>query len=267
MDIRPIGVFDSGLGGLTAVKEIQKRLPHEDIIYLGDTARVPYGTRSKEVVTKFSLQDAYFLAGQGVKCIVIACNTASSFSYQDVKKKMAIPIFDVIGPGAADAVRKSRNNKIGVIGTQGTVASNSYKKAINKYAPKAKVINQVCSLFVPFIESGEIKGNLIELLIDKYLKGMRIGKVDTLVLGCTHYPILEKSLKRFMGKDVQIVNPAIELSKRILLFLEKKNLSTNKTKIGSVKYFLTDVTPETEKVAEMFLGKKLTSPIKKVNLD
>jgi len=267
MDNRPIGVFDSGLGGLTAVKEIQKRLPHEDIIYLGDTARVPYGTRSREVVTKFSLQDAFFLADQGVKCIVIACNTASSFSYKEVKKKMAIPIFDVIGPGAADAVRKSRSNKIGVIGTQGTIASNSYNKAINKYTPKAKVINQACPLFVPFIESGEIRGNLIELLIDKYLKGMRMEKVDTLVLGCTHYPILEKSLKRFMGRDVQIVDPAIELSKRILMFLEKKKLNANKTKIGSIKYFLTDITPETEKVMEMFLGEKLTGPIKKVNLD
>ncbi len=186
MDKRSLGIFDSGLGGLTVVKEIKKRLPNESIIYLGDTARVPYGTRSKETVTKFSLQDAYFLAGQNIKCLVIACNTASALAFKEVKRKLAIPVFDVVSAGAGGAVRTTKNKKVGVIGTRGTIASQAYQKAIRKQSPKILVHEKACPLFVPLIEEGEISGKMIEMLVSKYLNPLKNDKIDTLILGCLY---------------------------------------------------------------------------------
>lgn len=267
MDSRAIGVFDSGLGGLTAVKELRKRLPHEDIVYLGDTARVPYGTRSKELVTKFSLQDAYFLAGQGVKCIVIACNTASSLSYDEIKKKISIPLFEVITTGARDAVKKTRNNKIGIIGTNGTIASCSYQRKIKELSKVVEVYSKACPLLVPFIEAGEIHGKLVELVINKYLEDLKSKNIDILILGCTHYPILEEEIGRYFGGNIILINPAIELSKKLSEFLKKKSLLTGNIHRGSTRFFLTDVVPETKMIAELFLGEKFTTPINKVYLE
>lgn len=181
---KPIGVFDSGLGGLTVTKEIIKIMPNENIIYLGDTARVPYGTRSKDIVRKFSLEDANFLLKKKVKCIVIACNTSSAYAGNFLKKNIKIPVFDVITPAVKGAVKVSKTGNIGVIGTTGTISSGAYKV---KYL-------QACPLFVPFIEEGEINSQAIELVAKKYLSWFK-GKIDTLILGCTHYPIISKTIK------------------------------------------------------------------------
>lgn len=267
MDKRPVGIFDSGLGGLTVVKEIKKRLPNESIVYLGDTARVPYGTRSKETVTKFSLQDAYFLTGQKVKCIVIACNTASALAFKEVKRKLTIPIFDVVSAGAKMAVETTKNKKIGVIGTRGTVASQAYQKTIRKQNPKILVHEKACPLFVSLIEEGEIKGKVIEMLASKYLNSLKNNKIDTLILGCTHYPIIKNIIKEKIGKRVVLVNSGEGIAKVLSSFLKEKKLEAPKNLNPVRKYYVTDLTKRFIKVAEIFLGEKIKGEIKKISLE
>jgi len=213
MDKRPIGIFDSGLGGLTVVKEIKKRLPNESIIYLGDTARVPYGTRSKETITKFSLQDVLFLTEQKVKCVVIACNTASALAFKEIKKRLVIPVFDVVSVGAKMAVETTKNKRVGIIGTRGTVTSHAYQKAIHKQNPRTLVYEKACPLFVPLIEEGEIGGKATEMLVSKYLNPLKNNKIDTLILGCTHYPIIKNIIQKKIGKRVVLVNSGEEIAK------------------------------------------------------
>lgn len=267
MDRRPIGIFDSGLGGLTVVKEIKKRLPNESIIYLGDTARVPYGTRSKETVTKFSLQDAYFLARQNVKCLVIACNTASALAFKEVKRNLVIPVFDVVSAGTRGAIETTKIKKIGVIGTRGTMASQAYQKAIHKQDPKVLVYEKACPLFVPLIEEDELRGELISLLAKKYLNSVKKSRVDTLILGCTHYPIIESVIRRKMGKGVRLVNSGEEMARSLSSFLKEKDLEAPKNLNSVRKYYVTDLTERFVKVAEIFLGEKLDGKVKKIVLE
>ena len=190
MDNQPIGMFDSGLGGLTVVKEIKKVLPNEDIVYLGDIARLPYGTRSKETIVKFSLEDTAFLISKKVKSIVIACNTASAIAYPTLKKKFKLPILEVVKPTVMEAIQKTKNKRIGVLGTRATVVSGAYSRMIKKLNPKLNVFEQEASLLVPLVEEGEIKGNLVEEMVRRYLQPLLNKKIDTLILGCTHYPLL-----------------------------------------------------------------------------
>ncbi len=253
-DGRAIGIFDSGLGGLTVVKEIKKILPHEDIIYLGDTARVPYGTRSKEIIIKFSLEDADFLLKRGVKCIVIACNTASSVASGVLKQKLKIPVFDVIGPALRDAGKIS-NAKTGVIGTRATIASGAYKVDFSV----------ACPLLVPFIEEGEVNSEAIKIIARDYLKPLK-GKVDTLILGCTHYPIIEDLIQKEMGSEVKLINPEKSVSRTVKEFLAKKDLLNSQNSKGRVNFFVTDLNDRFTKVAEMFLGEKIENNLKKVTL-
>jgi len=267
MDKRPVGIFDSGLGGLTVVKEIKKRLPNEGIIYLGDTARVPYGTRSKETVTEFSLQDAHFLTGQKVKCIVIACNTASALAFKEVKRKLTIPVFDVVSAGAKMAVETTKNKKIGVIGTRGTIASHAYQKAIHKQNPEALVCEKTCPLFVPLIEEGEIKGKVIEMLASKYLNPLKNDKIDTLILGCTHYPIIEDIIQAKIGKKATLVNSGKEIAKVLSSFLKEKKLEAPKNLNPMRKYYVTDLTKRFIDIANVFLGENISGLIKKINLE
>ena len=267
MDRRSLGVFDSGLGGLTVVKEIKKRLPNESIVYLGDTARVPYGTRSKETVTKFSLQDAHFLTGQKVKCIVIACNTASALAFKEVRRRLTIPVFDVVSVGAKMAVEITKNKKIGVIGTRGTVASQAYQKAIRKQNPKILVHEKACPLFVPLIEEGEIRGKVIEMLASKYLNPLKNDKIDTLILGCTHYPIIEDIIQAKIGKRVALVNSGEEIAKVLLSFLREKKLEAPKNLNPVREYYVTDLTKRFIDIANMFLGENISGSIKKINLE
>ncbi len=252
---KPIGIFDSGLGGLTVVKELIKYLPHEDIVYLGDTARVPYGTRSKETIIKFSFEDAKFLLTKNVKCVIIACNTASAFAGKELKNKLKIPVFDVIKSALDEANRISKNGKIAVMGTRGTVDSGAYKV----------LFSQACSLLVPFIEEGEIDSPALKLIAKKYLSKFN-GKIDTLIMGCTHYPIIQKTIKWQIGKEVKLVNPGRTSVIEVKKYLSERNLlNSHKTK-GKIQYFVTDITPRFIDMAEMFLGSSVAGKIKKINL-
>lgn len=267
MDNRPIGVFDSGLGGLTVLAEIKRLLPNENLIYLGDTARVPYGTRSKEIVTNFSFEDAKFLLSKDVKCIVVACNTASALAGEELKNKLHLPVFEVITPTSKVAVSSTKNKKIGVIGTRATISSGAYKNRIKELDSKVLVFESSCPLFVSFIEEGETQGELLEKLTKKYLSELKQAKIDTLILGCTHYPVIVKTLAKEIGENVELINPGVAVSHELKDYLTKnKSLNANKS-LGKSEYFVTDLTDRFVKVAEMFLREKITDKIERVSLE
>lgn len=265
MNLKPIGVFDSGLGGLTVVKEIRKVLPNENIIYLGDTARIPYGTRSRETVIKFALEDAEFLADKNVKCIVIACNTASALAFLSVKKKSVVPVFDVITSGSYDAVRNTGTKRIGVIGTRATIGSMAYEKTIKKIDPSIRVYSQPAPLLVPLIEEGVIRGSLLKSLLRGYLKDFKQKNIDILILGCTHYPIIYSEIKYEAG-NIKLINPGKYLSQNLKSFLDDGKLGASGKTIGKTEYFVTDLTERFIETAEMFLGEKIKGKVKKINL-
>ncbi len=262
----PIGIFDSGLGGLTVAKQIIKLLPHEDIIYLGDTARVPYGPRSPETIKKFSEENTQFLISKKVKCIVIACNTSSAVAADYLKKKFKnIPIFEVIDPAAKEAARVG--GKIGVIGTRATIASKAYEKDIKKYSKSVKIISLACPLFVPFIEEGEIKSAGLKEVAQEYLSKLKIKKIDTLVIGCTHYPIIGKLIAMEVDNHVRIVDPGKSVAKEVFDFLSKNKMLNEQKISGKKNFFVTDLTERFAKVAEMFLGERIKGRIDKVTLN
>ncbi len=265
MNKKAIGVFDSGLGGLTVVKEIRKLLPNEDIIYLGDTARVPYGTRSKDTIVKFSFEDSSFLLAKGVKCIVVACNTASALAGEELKNQLPIPVLDVIGPGVVGAVRLTKNRRIGVVGTRATILSHAHKILIKKVSRDAKVFEKPAPLLVPLIEEGEIKGKLLSLLVSKYFSSFKTKNIDTVVLGCTHYPIIESLIAKEL-KGVSLVNPGVELARSLKKFLYNNDLQSNNKRLGKLSFYVTDLTPRFTKVAKMFLGEKIEDRVYKADL-
>ena len=262
---KPIGVFDSGLGGLTVVKELIKVLPHEDIIYLGDTARVPYGPRSPKIIQKFSEENTEFLLKKNVKAVVIACNTSSAVAADYLRKKFKnVPIFEVIEPASIDAVKDG--SRIGIIGTYGTVASGAYPKTITKLGSDIKVFSKACPLFVPFIEEGEIEGKALEIVVKKYLEPLKKQKITTLILGCTHYPIIKEAIGREIGKRVNLINPGHSIALEVAGFLKKKNLLNSQKRHGDVSFFVTDLTDRFIKMAEMFLSRKIEHKLQKVEL-
>ena len=205
-DSRPIGIFDSGVGGLTVVGKVQEILPNEDLIYFGDTARVPYGTKSKETVTKFSVENVEFLMGHNVKLVIVACNTASSLSLDFLKRCFRVPVIGVIEPGAREAVSATRNDRIGVIGTNATVSSGAYETAMKRIDKKLKVFAASCPLFVPLVEDGWMDRRVAYDVASIYLKPLKAKGVDTLILGCTHYPLLKNVIRKVMGADVMLVD-------------------------------------------------------------
>ena len=253
----PIGVFDSGLGGLTVVKQIKKILPHENIVYLGDTARVPYGTRSKETIIKFSFEDANFLLKKDVKCIVIACNTASALSGKELESKLNIPVFDVITPTLKYAKSIAKNNKIGVIGTRGTIESGAY--SVNFAAP--------CPLFVPFIEEGNVDCEALKIIAGNYLSDFKKEGIDTLIMGCTHYPIIQDVIQKEIGKNVKLIDPGSVVAEELKYSLTNSGLLNGQKSFGKISYFVTDLTDRFTNVAEMFLGEKINGRINKVSVD
>ncbi len=255
-DTRPIGIFDSGLGGLTVVRQLIKLLPGENLVYLGDTARIPYGTRSKETVTKFAFEDAGFLLKQGIKCVVIACNTASALAGVELKRKLSLPVFDVISPAIDEANKASKNGRVGVIGTRGTIGSGAYPF---KYL-------KACPLFVPFIEEGEIKSPALELVAETYLSDFRKSKIDTLILGCTHYPIIRNIIEKAVGGNVKIVDPGVCTAKVVADYLKRNNLINPQKGSRKHRYYITDYTPRFVDVAEMFLGQKIEDKVNRVEL-
>ncbi|SFE77420.1 glutamate racemase [Peptostreptococcus sp. D1] len=258
MDRRPIGVFDSGLGGLTVLKEINRYLPNEDTIYFGDTARVPYGPRSKETIIKYTFQAINFLKSKEVKAIVIACNTATARALVEAKESYDIPIIGVIDAGARAAVKTTKNKKVGIIGTAGTINSKAYNKAVKSIDKKIQVIGKACPLFVPLVEEGWANKEISSTAAHMYLDSLIERGVDSLVLGCTHYPILKRTIGEAVGADIKLINPAKETALDLKKKLEDNNLLNTSEKKGSCKYFVSDINEQFSKVAGEFLKRKIT---------
>lgn len=238
-----IGMFDSGVGGMTVLKEVRELLPHEHIIYFGDTARVPYGNKSPQMVTKYALESALFLLTKGIKLLIIACNTSSAFALGILQKKMPVPVIGVIDPGAKEAVSHTRVKRVGVIGTRTTIKSMAYDRSIRKLDPGIQVFSKACPLFVPIVEEGLERDEIAHLVAEKYLKDLKGSAIDVLVMGCTHYPVLEEVIAKAMGGGVEIVHSGKETAKEARMVLEDKGLLNTRGR-GKCEYFVTDA-PET----------------------
>jgi len=262
-----IGVFDSGLGGLTVIKEILNKLPQYKIIYFGDTARTPYGTKSAETVNCYSIENTKFLLEKGAKIIVVACHTASSVSMPILKKTFPnIPFFEVVTPSFKKALRLTKNKKIGLIGTRTTVESGIYNRLFSQADPSIKLYANPTPLLVPLIEEGWLKKPETRRIVKKYLIPLKIKEIDTLILGCTHYPLIKKVIQEKAGKRVKLVDPSEEIALEIKNFLKSnpetaKNLEPD----GEPEIFVSDITPNFEKIAQLFLGRKIK--LKKINLE
>ena len=263
---KPIGIFDSGIGGLTVVKRFLSTLPNEDIIYFGDTARVPYGSKSNSTVIEYSLQNAKFLLDKNVKAIVVACNTASSVAIQELRNSFDVPIIGMIGPGSKTAIRETTNKKVGVIGTRATIGNHAYAKRIKSLEPSIKVFEKECPLFVPLAEEGWIKKNATYEIAEEYLKELREKEIDTLVLGCTHYPILAEVIQKVIRRNVKLIDSGIASAEVVKEVLMKRNLlSENKSK-GQSEFYVSDIPAKFKEIAELFLGEPV-SDVHKVALE
>ncbi|MEI6438288.1 MAG: glutamate racemase [Candidatus Omnitrophota bacterium] len=254
----PIGVFDSGIGGLTVAQEITRLLPNEQIVYFGDTARVPYGTKSKESVIRFSKDNMNVLLKYGVKVVVIACNTSTSWALGIIRKEYAVPVIGVIEPGSRRAVEVSKSGRIGVIATQSTIASGKYAATIQKLRPKAQVVSRPCPLFVPLVEEGWIDGKVTESVAEEYLAPVRREGVDTLILGCTHYPLLRSVIQKVMGKNVTLVDSATETAREVKALLEARGLSRQARRAPRHEFLVSDEPEHFRTLAKRFLGHDLT---------
>lgn len=240
MNKAPIGVFDSGVGGLTVVKEIMNQLPGEDIIYFGDTARVPYGSKSKKTIITYTRQIVRFLMNKDVKAIVIACNTASAFALETVKSEVDIPIIGVVKPGAMVAAKTTRNGRIGVIGTEGTINSGIYGEFLSQTNPNVKVFGKACPLFVPLVEEGMIDDPVTYEMVKRYISVLLEKHIDTLVMGCTHYPLLRDTIRRVVGEDIVLVNPAYETAKSLSEVLTDNGLRNDPGPKLNHKFYVSD---------------------------
>ena len=263
---RPIGVFDSGIGGLTVLKELISELPNENTVYLGDTARVPYGSRSAETVVRYSLECMRFLIKRNIKLLVIACNTSSAISIWTVRKESPVPVIGVIGPGAMAAIKASAKQKIGVIGTETTIKSHTYLKAIKRIDSEVSVVSVPCPLFVPLVEEGWVDGKIATLVAEKYLSDLKDKGIDTLLLGCTHYPLLKDTLSGVMGEGVTLVDSAIETAKKVKRVLNKSQMGNNGKKKARREFYVTDSPEKFTRVGEKFLGRPIEH-IEKIVVD
>ncbi len=233
----PVGVFDSGVGGLTVAREIMRQMPNERIVYFGDTARVPYGNKSKETVTKYSRQIIRFLKTQQVKAIVIACNTASAYALEEIEKEIDIPIIGVVKPGAKVAAETTKNGKIGVIATAATIGTHIYAQYISEISESLQVIGKACPLFVPLVEEGLLQDPVTDEIAMRYLNPLIDIEIDTLILGCTHYPMIRSTIGKIMGDGVTLVNPAYETARELKELLKKEDLlNPNPPELGTNKY-------------------------------
>lgn len=236
----PIGVFDSGVGGLTVVREIMNQLPNENIVYFGDTARVPYGNKSKETILAFSRQITQFLRIKKVKAVVVACNTASALAVEALKEENDIPILGVVEPGAKAASETTKNNKIGVIGTVATVNSGIYKEYLRKIKPEVQVYSKACPLFVPLVEENWLYDSVTIEIAERYLSELMGDGIDTLVLGCTHYPLLRHTIQKVVGDGVVLVNPAYETAYNLKKVLESEDLQRLEVGQNEHKFYVSD---------------------------
>lgn len=267
-DNRPIGIFDSGLGGLTVLKAVQELLPNESLVYFGDSGRTPYGTKSRETVLKYTFQDINFLLEHEVKMIVIACNTASACSLDAVLKHYTLPIVEVVGPGSRAAVRASKTGRIGVIGTTATISSGVYERAIQAASAHlmpdqpATYFGKACPLFVPLVEEGWWDREVTALTVRDYMKPLQDAAVDTVVLGCTHYPLLQSAIQKEMGTDVTLVNSALEVVREVQAVLTGQDIATDTCERGKVSFFTSDSVEKFAELGSVFLGRYLENVTK-----
>jgi glutamate racemase len=257
-----IGVFDSGIGGLTVVRALMNLLPGYDIIYLGDTARTPYGSKSAETIVKYSLNNTNFLVGKGAQLIVIACNTASSYAFEAVKEQYAsdgLPVFEVIDPGAGAAVRQSKKLRIGVIGTSGTISSGVYRRRIQAQQPEAQVFMTACPLLVPLVEEGWLKRPETAMIVRKYLRPLKDKQIDTLILGCTHYPVLRHVIQKKIGARVALVDSAEAVALQVRAFLDsvRGDAVARSSSKGRCRIFVTDTAEQFRRTARLILKRSV----------
>lgn len=264
MDKRPIGIFDSGVGGLTVVKQVIKALPKEDTVYFGDTARVPYGSKSKETVTEFSRQIMRFLIEKDVKAVIIACNTVSSNSFKALREEFDIPITEVVGPGVESCIAATKNGRVGVIGTQATVASGAYENGIKAKNGSIQVFQKACPLFVPLAEEGFTENDIAKLTVKTYLKELKEKNIDTLILGCTHYPMLKRTIGEYMGDKVHIVDPAMETAHKMKDYLEGHNMTGDENE-GRHIFYCSDNCKQFNMICSKNLG--INCHVHKVNIE
>lgn len=259
----PIGIFDSGVGGLTVARQIHKAMPNEDLIYLGDTARVPYGSKSPSTVVRFAIEDTQFLLQQHVKAVVVACNTCSAWALPILEKKFQVPVFGVIVPGVVAALEQSKSKRIGIIGTNATIRSKAYTSGILARCETAKVFAKACPLLVPLVEEGWTNHTVTQTILKDYLRPMLREKMDTLILGCTHYPLLKSAIRKVVGPKVALVDSAESCAQYVRERLEIKRLLNPSTKrTGLIQPFVTDEADRFGEVAERFLGFPSESPWK-----
>lgn len=268
MDNRPIGVFDSGLGGLTAVKELLQILPHENIVYFGDTGRVPYGSRSRETIIKYARQDAAFLKSNDVKMIIVACGTASSVA-GSVGDDLDVPYIGVLRPAAMAAAAATKNRRVGVIGTTATIRSGSYRRALAEIDPAIEVLDRDCPLFVPLVENGFIADNeeVTRLVAERYLAPLREADIDTLILGCTHYPIIQHIISAIVGQGVKLIDSGRETALYAAKLLEKEHLLSDRETEGESQFFVSDRVEGFSQIAEIFLGRDVKSDVSHVDIE
>ena len=262
----PIGIFDSGIGGLTVVKQLTRLLPNEQLIYFGDTARVPYGTKSKRLVQQYAIEDAHFLLQYDVKMIVVACNSASASALDILQEKFDVPVLGVVTPGASAAVDLTRNHKIGIIGTSATISSNAYTREIERLSPHSEVFGQPCPLLVPLVEEGWLDEYVTVLTIKKYLNALLKAQVDTLILGCTHYPVLENVIQEIVGPEMRLIDSGKETARAVKELLIEKQMLNSVGRINEDRFFVSDIPAKFEEIGSRFLGTKLTN-VERVDFD
>jgi glutamate racemase len=256
-----IGIFDSGIGGLTVVREVLEKLPQYRIVYFGDTARSPYGTKSQKTIIEYSIEDTEFLLSQGAKVIIVACNSASSVAYETLKQRFDVPVFEVIQPAVDKTLGLTRKQRVGVIGTRATIGSGIYERLLKERRSGIEVFSQACPLLVPLVEEGWLKRPETKRIVRKYLFPLKMKQIDTLVLGCTHYPLLKPLIEPKMGKRVQVIDSSQEVALWVKEYLEShqavaETLTLNEGQDGH-RFFVSDLTPNFEQIATQFLGRPI----------
>jgi glutamate racemase len=256
-----IGIFDSGIGGLTVVREVLDKLPQYRIVYFGDTARTPYGTKSQKTIKEYSIEDTEFLLAQGAKVIVVACNSVSSVAFDTLRERFSVPVFEVIRPAVEKALGLTRKQRIGIIGTRATIGSGIYERLLKESRPEVEVFSHPCPLLVPLVEEGWLNRPETKRIVRKYLSPLKMKQIDTLVLGCTHYPLLKSIIEPKMGKRVRVIDSSQEVALWVKDYLEKHpevagGLTPTEGQEGH-RFFVSDLTPNFEQIAKQFLGRPI----------
>lgn len=249
----PIGVFDSGVGGLTVAREILRQYPNESIVYFGDTARVPYGSKSKDTIIRYSRQIVRFLQTKNVKAIVVACNTASAFALDTIEKEINLPVIGVVKPGAKVATETTLNKKVGIIGTEGTIKSELYTKYIKSIDETITVYGKACPLFVPLVEEGMLHDSVTDEMAERYLSELKEEGIDSLILGCTHYPLLRRTVRKVMGEGVNLVNPAYETARSLGCLMEENKIKANEDNEAVYDFYVSDAAEKFKDFANSIL--------------